>query len=150
MRRNRYKDAAIKRESGGYAPLSYVVLRSPAFARLSPFAVKLLMDLIAQYKGDNNGDFCGTWSLMKKRGWRSNATLAKAKKELLRGNWIEVSRQGGRHKATLYAVTFWAVDECRGKLDIKSTTHPKGSWRLNDPAPSLVSKKILSLNYGTA
>lgn len=140
MSRNRYKAHQKKREAGGFVPLPHVVLGSHAFTQLSPYAVKLLMDLLAQYRGDNNGDLCGTWSLMKERGWVSNATLTKAKQELLKANWIEISRQGGRHKATLYAVTFLAVDECRGKLDIASTHSPKGSWRLCDPAPAMLNR----------
>jgi len=140
--KNRYKNAAEKREAGGYVPMAYIVLRSLSFIRLTPYAVKLLMDLLAQYKGDNNGDFCAAWTLMKKRGWRSKATLAKAIKELLAGEWIELARQGGRHKASLYAVTFLAVDHCKGKLDIADTHGPKSLWRRHEPAPPRLAQAI--------
>jgi len=53
-RRNRYKEAQAKREPGGFAALPYVVLRSDSLASLDPYASKLLLDLLAQYKGDNN------------------------------------------------------------------------------------------------
>jgi hypothetical protein len=125
MARNRFKDAQAKRESGGYVPLSFVVIRSQCFARLSAHAVKLLNDLLAQYKGDNNGDLCAAWTLMQPRGWKSKDTLNKALKELLAGDWLEVTRQGGRHKATLYAVTFYAIDECKGKLDVVRPAAPE-------------------------
>jgi hypothetical protein len=59
--------------------------------------------------------------------------LSKALKELRGGNWIEVSRQGGRHKATLYAVTFYAIDYCKGKLDVSSTGSPRSTWRKHEP-----------------
>lgn len=49
--KDRYKDAKVKREAGGYVPLSYAVLRSAAFTRLSPYAVKLLTDLLAPIQG---------------------------------------------------------------------------------------------------
>ena len=58
---DRYKEAKAKRERGGFVPLPYAVLRSTSWARLSGNAVKLLIDLLAQYKGDNNGDFCMAW-----------------------------------------------------------------------------------------
>jgi hypothetical protein len=44
------------------------VLRSAQWASLSPFAVKLLMELLGQYRGDNNGDLTVAWTLMSKRG----------------------------------------------------------------------------------
>ena len=108
-----------------------------AFIRLGSQAVKLLIDLVAQYRGNNNGDLTIAWKVMNKRGWRSRDTLEKARKELLAGNWIEITRQGGRHCPTLYALTFYAIDECGGKLDVRSTTSPKSTWRQNEPVPPL-------------
>ena len=125
--------------------MPHVVLRSASFSRLSGHAVKLLMDLVAQYKGDNNGDLCTAWTLMQKRGWRSRDTLNKARRELLAGEWIMVARQGGRHKPTLYALTFYAIDECGGKLDVNATHSPSGIWRRHEPLlPALLGapKKI--------
>lgn len=136
-RNRRYKDAKEKREAGGFAPLPYLVLRSTSFAGLCPHAIKLLMDLLAQFKGDNNGDLCAAWKLMKARGWRSRDTLNKARRALLDGEWIVVTRQGGRRRATLYAVTFYAIDECAGKLDVRSTHSPLSAWRLHEPRPDL-------------
>lgn len=138
--RNRYKDAQAKRESGGFAPVPHIVLRSHSLASLDPYALKLLIDLLAQYKGDNNGDLCAAWSLMKKRGWRSKGTLDKALKALRSAEWIEIARRGGINKAHLYALTFYAVDECKGKLDIAATHSPKSLWRRHEPAPPLRPK----------
>ena len=39
---------------------------------LSPRATKLLIDLLAQYRGYNNGDLCAPLSLMRERGWNSS------------------------------------------------------------------------------
>ncbi|WP_189524737.1 hypothetical protein [Methylophilus medardicus] len=124
-------------EKGGYAPLYHCVLRSQVYANLSAHAVKLLNDLLSQYYGSNNGDFCATYSMMQKRGWKSKGTLSRAIKELVETGFIEVSRQGGRHLCSLYAVTFYAVDECKGKLDISPTSSPKSLWRKNEPLPSI-------------
>lgn len=113
--------------------MAYIVLRSQNFSRLSPHAIKLMMDLLAQYKGDNNGDLCLAWTLMKKRGWRSRDTLSKARRELLNAEWIIVSRQGGKHLPTLFALTFFSVDECGGRLDVKATHSPLSNWRNHEP-----------------
>jgi len=82
-----------------------------------------------QYNGFNNGDFCCTWSIMKKRRWRSQATLNKAKKELIYYGWIICSRHGGKNRCSLYAVTFKAIDECKGKLEIPETVTAPGTWK---------------------
>ena len=47
---------------------------------------------------------------MRGRGWRSRDTLAKALRELLSGVWIVLTRQGGIHAPSLYAVTIFALD----------------------------------------
>jgi len=139
------ESAKAKRGGGGYIPLPYDVIRSPAFAALPAYAVKLLFDLLADYNQRNNGDFSVAWKLMQKRGWKSRDTLGKAIKALEDGGWIIRSRQGHRKQCTLYAVTFYAVDECDGKLDIKATGSPLGSWHQNGkylPPLPLPKKKI--------
>ena len=74
----RYKDAKTRREGGQFVALPWAILRSEEFAALSPFANKLLFDLLAQFNGGNNGDLCAAWRLMKGRGWRSKDSLWKA------------------------------------------------------------------------
>jgi hypothetical protein len=96
---------------------------------LSAYAVKLLFDLFAQFNGRNNGDLSACWTFMQRRGWRSKATLHKATVELRKKGWVAVARQGGRNKPTLYALTFLAVDQCNGKLDIDSTVAPLSWWK---------------------
>lgn len=135
---NRYKGAKAKREAGGYVTFSSVVLRSESYALLSAYAVKLLNDLLAQYKGDNNGDLCAAWTLMEKRNWKSRDTLHKALKELLTREWLILTRQGGRRMPSLYAVTFFSIDDCKGKLDIPSTHGPMSLWRKHEPVKPLV------------
>lgn len=130
MSKRRFKAQGDKREPGGFLALPHAVLRSAEFARLSNFGLKALMDLLAQYRGDNNGDFCAAWTVMAKRGWRSRDSLAKGLRELREADLIVVTRQGGKHRATLYGVTFFEIDWCSGKLDIRSPTRIfMGSWR---------------------
>jgi hypothetical protein len=125
-----YADHAAKREPGGFVALPHVVIRHPNFSELSPRATKLLMDLLSQYKGDNNGDLATAEKLMRTRGWRSKGGIEIARNELLAKRFIVLTRQGGRNKPNLYAVTFYEINWCEGKLDIKTPNRTfMGSWR---------------------
>ena len=116
-------------ESGGYLALPHAVLASVNYRMLSAHAVKLLCDLGSQFKGSNNGDLCATWSLMHARGWKSRDTLGHALAELLHFGLIERTRQGGMHQCNLYALTWHAIDDCKGKLDCAPTREASGKWR---------------------
>ncbi|ARO88828.1 hypothetical protein EBAPG3_014200 [Nitrosospira lacus] len=130
-----------RRERGGFAALPHCLLESQVFIGLSAHAIKLLSDLLVQFKGFNNGDLCLAWSIMEKRGWKSRDTLNKARQELLEVELILITRYGDRKRPHLYALTFFAVDECGGKLDIHATEKPMSLWRLHDPMPSLLQIK---------
>lgn len=123
-----------RREGGSFIAVPRAILEHRNYIALSAHAVKLFYDLYAQYRGNNNGDLCAAWKLMAARGWKSRDTLTKARAELLERGWIVVSRQGGRRIPTLYALTFMAIDECGGKLDISPTRTPPGHWKTNSLA----------------
>ncbi len=72
---------------------------------------------------------CATWKLMKARNWRSKDTLNKALRELLDTGFIECTRQGGRHKASLYALTWLPIDECNGRLDVAPSRVASNRWK---------------------
>ena len=117
-----------------FLSLPHNVLDHDSFRTLSPRATKLLIDIAAQYRGCNNGDLCAPLSVMKKRGWKSNDQLFKARKELLDRGLILTSRQGGLNKCSLFALTWFQIDDCKGKLDIQSTTVAPHNWkRWSDP-----------------
>lgn len=147
--RERFKEHKKKRERGGFVTLPYILLRSDPFVALSAHAKALLLDLLAQYKGDNNGDLCLAWSVMKLRGWKSEATLNKAKRELLAKDFIMVTRQGGKHRASLYALTFYSIDECKGKLDVPPTHSPPGTWRRYESLSALKMPEQQKPYYAT-
>ena len=128
-RRKTWKDSRAKRESGPFVALPHAVLKSDAFLALSPYAIKLLLDLALQYRSDNNGDLSAAWKLMKARGWRSEETLNKAKKELLAVGLIAETRKGGRpNRTTLYGLTYYTLDP-DPKLDVKVVSFPQGAWK---------------------
>jgi hypothetical protein len=126
--------AKARRESGAFVPLPVSVLNHGNYLSLSPKAVKLLLDLCVQLrfkKGGtiNNGDLSTAWKLMQPRGWVSKQTLQAALDELLHFKFLLRTRQGGRNLCSLYAVTWWAIDECDGKLDVGSTRAPSNEWQ---------------------
>lgn len=134
MARNKaWKGAADKRDSGAFRQVPLSVLEGRAYLDCSPYAVKLLFDLLTQYRGQNNGDLTAAWKIMKPRGWRSEMTLHKAKKELLSGGLIVETRMGARpNKCSLYALTFFDLDE-NDKLEMTKRGFPRGAYKLKDP-----------------
>jgi hypothetical protein len=109
------------------------MLESPNYRALSTKAVKLLFDVAAGFRGNNNGDFSVTWSLMKERGWKSKSQMEEALSELQHYGFLEKTRQGGRHRASLYAMTWESIDDCKGKLDVGPTRTPSNLWMEERP-----------------
>ena len=140
MNRQEKKRLRTKNRKSGssYLGLPHYLINHRNFQTLSPRATKLLIDIAAQYRGCNNGDLCAPLSVMRKRGWKSNDQLFKARNELLDRELILTSRQGGRNKASLFALTWLQIDDCKGKLDIQSTTVAPHNWkRWSDPDDGL-------------
>ena len=121
MRKKKSKSAAP------FANIPHVVFECPDYISLSPYAVKLLMEMTYQYNGFNNGDLCPSITLMAKRGFKSSATLRKVICELVDARMLVLTRQGGKNLASLYAIAWQSIDECpKKRLEISSTTTP---WR---------------------
>jgi hypothetical protein len=108
----------------------HVCSRHENFFALSMPARALLLEFVGQYRGHNNGDLTCAWKVLRKRGWRSRTTIEKARLELERSGWIVRTRQGFRNRCSLYALTFFAIDECDGKHERAPTRAPLGYWRL--------------------
>lgn len=118
-----------RRKSKPFLQLPKEVICSTEFAQLNAHTVKLLVDLGAQYNGKNNGDLCAAFSLMSARGWSSKGTLYRSIIEARSLGFLKLTRQGGRHKASLYALSFFPIDECKGKLDVRETTTAPNTWK---------------------
>ena len=80
--------------AGGFLLLPKALLNCPKFGALSPSGIKLLIDLGGLYSGKNNGDLSAAWKVMRPKGWHSESTLNKAKKELLAAGFIAETRKG--------------------------------------------------------
>lgn len=111
--------AKTKRKKGRFLGIPHHIAASDAYCELGAQEVKLLMDLLFQYNGSNNGDLFPTYSLMKDRGWEGKkGSLYRAKDALLQNGFISVTRQGWkeRGKPTLVAITWNGIDEPRKGL----------------------------------
>jgi hypothetical protein len=77
---------------------------------------------------------------MQEKGWKSKATLERAKKELLKEGFIEETRKGGRPYCALYAVTWLDVDYCDNKLDFRKSYAKTNAWKNKNSATKTGSK----------
>lgn len=109
--------------------LRHDVIQSENFRNLTSKAVKLLVDIGSQYRGINNGDLCASWTIMEEKGWKSRATLHAALNELLYYGFIVKTRQGGRNRCNLFALSWDAIHDCDGKLDVPPKTVPSNEWK---------------------
>lgn len=133
------------KSSPRFAGIPHTVMHHPDYISLSPNAIRLLLELAMQFNGYNNGDLSAAWTLMKKRGFRSQTTLNVALQELMQKRLIERTREGrflnpGRLCA-LYALAWQPVHACPGKqLEIGPTIKPLRSFALEKYAkPSPIS-----------
>jgi hypothetical protein len=120
---------------GGFSAWPHDCHKSENFTALSLPARALLLEFLGQLRKANNGDLCCAWALLRERGWRSRDTIERARAELEARGWIIRTRQGGRHRANLYGVTWRAIDDCNGKLDVSACPAP-GSWKKQFAMPA--------------
>jgi len=125
-----------RRQQGSFSVLPHNVFQSDEYAELTHRARSCLIDLVCQFRGANNGDLTGAWSIMQKRGWTSKQQLSEAIKELLARGWIILSRRSTkRRQPNLYALTWLGVDKCGDKLDIAPGMASVGIWRRDRREP---------------
>lgn len=128
MAKDRRARLTGKKGNAPFLHLPHSVLSSRGYLSLDGWSVKLLVDIAGQFKGSNNGDLTAAWSFMQARGWRSKGTLHKALAALLDAGLIEQTRQGGKNRCSLYAITWRPIDECKGKLDVRPTQGPSALY----------------------
>lgn len=129
MSRSRQKNKG-RRDTGPFMALPHVVTDHPDYTSLAPRAVKALIDLGRQFNGYNNGDLALTWKMAHDRGWTSHDQYNKAMNELIDNNIILKTRQGGKNRCNLFALTWHPIDDCKGKLDCLPTITPPRKWSL--------------------
>ena len=131
MARKKQSRSAHKR----YVSLPHCVIDSASYVQCSSSAIRLLTLIARQWNGYNNGNLTCTWEQMKTY-FGGKDTMRKALKSLIENRLIEVtgsgstSRKGGL-PPTLYAITWEAVGEYRGKgeMTIRPTITPlRNDW----------------------
>ena len=110
-----------RKTNGSFLKLDKALLAHPNFVKLTPRGVKLLVDLGSFYNGSNNGNLTAAMAIMRERGWRSSSNLTAALEELIYYQFVKVTRQGYKGVCTLVLLTFFPVNECKGKHRFRST-----------------------------
>ena len=137
-----FKAKGRKGDKSGRTAHSFVMfqhrmLKDKAFLALTARACKALLFLAAQYKGTNNGDLTIAWTIAKDQGWTSNGTLRRGVKELIRAGFVIQTRQGGRNRCSLFALAWFPIDPCGGKLEVAPGKIAPNDWlfknRMSEP-----------------
>lgn len=115
---------------------------------LSPHALRVFMILVSKLRGKktkkngathintNNGDLSITHKEMGDQGiGLSKRTFFQSINELVDKGFIVITRQGGRNRCNLYAVTFQVIGDIREsgstvrKIESPPTLYPSNEWR---------------------
>jgi len=141
MARNRHKKA--DRDGVRFLALPHTVLDAPAFLTLSAPAVRLLIDIARKYSGANNGQLVACMSYLSTRGWTSNDTLMRARRELEAAGFIVQTRMGARpNKAAWFALT-WAGLDWLPEMDMAKSHFERGLYSKNDSLPPVLKTRAL-------
>ena len=139
-----------------FVQLPHFILKSIAYKSLGAWDRTLLIELILQYNGKNNGDLSAPYSFMKTRGFNSSGTLSKASKALEEKGLIEITKFHRRigtsfEKTKLMALTWLPIDDCKDKhgnykLEVSANPIPSHKWKKHEPMPDIEqSKKIVEI-----
>lgn len=129
VKRNRAKG---RRSEGTFTALPHSVFRAKAnhpapTAVLSRNSLALLIDISQQFTGKNNGDLAAAPKILAPYGWKSRGTIDDAVTELLALGFLQQTRQGGRNRCGLYAITWRGIDD--GPHDAKSDPVASQLWK---------------------
>lgn len=96
---------------GRFAGIPHSVLNTPEYIKCPASAKALLIELVMQYNGHNNGKLMATLKLLKKRGWNSQHTISRAVKSLMNAKLVKCTRLGRcPNIAAWYAITWRSID----------------------------------------
>lgn len=97
--------------SDGCAQIPFCVFDSVEFMGLSHPARSLLIEIVRQYTGNNNGKLLTTGAYLATRGWKSQDVITRAKRELIASGLIyETAKGRPPNKASWYALSWELLD----------------------------------------
>jgi len=121
--------------SGRFAALPHAVMDSTAFMGASDSARSLLLELVRQHTGKNNGHFQLTSGWLRRRGWKSSDMVQRAKVELIARQLAIKTRLGGLNAGPdLWAVTWLPISDYAGLTEVSAMTYHPGAWHFLNPA----------------
>lgn len=142
-----HRKLQVDRDGVAFCAIPWVVLDSQAYLNLSHTARSLLIELVRQYKGGNNGCLLTSKKYLQARGWKSSDVIHRAKKELIEAGLIFETVKGRRpNRASWYALTWHALAKLNGydagvyrgferSAYMKVTSAPRGRLRGLRTAP---------------
>jgi hypothetical protein len=140
-----------------YAPLSYPMLKSPAWRSLGGSAIKVLLELHTRFHGMNNGElFLGLDEAARTLGI-GKATAKAAFDQLVEKGFLRLTKRGifVRRHASTYALTFKPTqsnprtDAWRNWIEPPATPRARKAWGAKKRAFPPPPKNIVRSPDGT-
>jgi hypothetical protein len=133
------KKKSLERVEGTFSSVPHRMMDSLSYSRLNFAAKCLLMELIRQLNGSNNGHLQLTSTWLRKRGWTSSETIHRATEELIRSGLVARTKQGGLNIGpSQFAVTWLPISNFIG-LEMAPSDYRRMGFLLADPAPRIKS-----------
>ena len=122
--------------SGGYAAIPWSVIDSFSFKGATDRAKSLLIALMRQHNGSNNGRLHLAKKWLYNQGWTCDEGNRKACHELMERGLITQTKLGGLNMgANLFALTWYPISSYVG-LDINAAGYVKGAYSLCNLPPT--------------
>lgn len=116
--------------TGGYSSIPWVVMDSISFKGATDKAKSLLLALMRQHNGINNGRLHLAKKWLNNQGWTCDEGNRKATKELIERGLVIQTKWGGLNAGTnKYAITWYDITNYVG-LDITKAGYQSGAWAL--------------------
>jgi hypothetical protein len=116
--------------TGGYSGIPWVVMDSLSFKGATDKAKSLLLALMRQHNGFNNGQLHLTKKWLNNQGWTCDESNRKATKELIERGLVIQTKWGGLNAGTnKYALTWYDITNYVG-LDITKAGYRLSAWSL--------------------
>lgn len=118
-----------KHSEGQYAPLSYAVLKSPAWRSLSVSAVRLFLELHTRFNGSNNGKLRLSYAEAAEALGMGKASVQRAYADLIDKGFLRLECEGNwyHRKAHEWRITIKPVQGVKHKI------LPSHDWRSYRP-----------------
>lgn len=136
------KKKPFESATGRYTPLPHMLLDSTAFMGASHRTRSLILELLRQHSGTNNGHLHLALGWLKARGWASADGVQKAKEEALERSLIIKTREGGLNIGPdRYALTWLPITNFVGLQIAQKDYHP-GRYLFMDKLPTSKGEKL--------